>query len=95
MGTRMKKQIVRISPVQNAKLMAAFYLVISLPLVLAMGLSVPAEQKASFPAWLYIVLPVFYCVLGFVFTLIGAWVYNQIAARIGGFEFTTAEIGRD
>jgi hypothetical protein len=32
---------------------------------------------------------------GFVFTLFGAWVYNVIAARIGGFEFTTAEVGKD
>lgn len=28
-------------------------------------------------------------------TLVGAWVYNLVAAQVGGFEFTTVEIGGD
>jgi len=40
-------------------------------------------------------MPLLYTLFGFVFTLVGAWVYNLIAARIGGFEFTTAEAGRN
>jgi hypothetical protein len=28
----------------------------------------------------------------FVFTLIGAWIYNLVAGMVGGFEFTTAEV---
>jgi hypothetical protein len=37
-------------------------------------------------------MPVLYLVIGFIFTLIGSWVYNLVAGQVGGFEFTTAEV---
>jgi len=37
-------------------------------------------------------MPILYAFFGIVFTLIGAWIYNPIAAHIGGFGFTTAEV---
>lgn len=40
-------------------------------------------------------MPVLYTVLGFVFTLVGAWVYNLVASYVGGFEFTTLEVAGD
>jgi len=91
----MKKQIIKVSLVQNAKLMAALYLVLSIPLVLLMMLAASFDPNGGFPMWMLIVLPVMYCAMGFVFTLFGAWVYNLVAARVGGFEFTTAEVSRD
>ena len=48
-----------------------------LALVLAIGL-----------VGLLLLTPVLYMVFGFVFTVIAAWIYNLVAARIGGFEFT-------
>ena len=42
--------------------------------------------------WLLIVMPVMYLVLGFIFTLVGAWVYNLVAGQVGGLEFTTVEV---
>jgi hypothetical protein len=36
-------------------------------------------------------MPVLYTVFGFVFTFLGAWIYNGIAGWIGGIEFTVAE----
>lgn len=87
----MKKQIIHVSVLQSAKVMAVLYLVISLPMVLLM--SIPAMSAGqSFPIWMLIAMPVMYTVIGFIFTLLGAWVYNLVAARIGGFEFTTKEV---
>jgi hypothetical protein len=37
-----------------------------------------------------VVLPLFYGCLGFVTTLIGAWLYNLVAGMIGGIRFEVA-----
>ncbi|WP_136219812.1 hypothetical protein [Massilia sp. Mn16-1_5] len=91
----MKKQIVRVSIMQNAKLMAALYFVISIPLVAMMAIPVLMTEGAGGSLLAMILMPVLYTAFGFVFTLFGAWVYNVVAERVGGFEFTTVEIGRD
>ena len=90
----MKKQIVRVSLVQNAKLMAALYLVLGIPMMLLTVLPM-LMQGGPVSWWLLVLMPIAYCAFGFVFTLLGAWVYNLVAARVGGFEFTTAEIAKD
>ncbi len=36
--------------------------------------------------------PVLYLVLGFLSTLLGAWLYNRIAGVFGGIEFTTVDV---
>jgi len=88
----MKKQIKSVSLVQNAKVVAAIYLVISLPLLvimLAIG-GVANQVGMSMAAMCAFVAA--YAGSGFIFTLIGAGIYNLVAARVGGFEFTTAEV---
>jgi hypothetical protein len=90
-----KKQVVSVSILQNAKVMAALYLVISLPLTLFMSIPALLAQGAGVSIMAMLLMPLLYTAFGFVFTLVGAWVYNLIAARIGGFEFTTAEVGRN
>ncbi|OON61241.1 hypothetical protein B0920_20235 [Massilia sp. KIM] len=88
----MKKQVVHISAMQSAKVMAAIYLVLSIPFGLLMAVPMlMGEQPMSI--LVLVLMPILYCVIGFVFTLVGAWIYNLVAARIGGFEFTTAEVG--
>ena len=32
-----------------------------------------------------------YTAMGFIFSFLGAWIYNGIAGLIGGIEFTLAE----
>ena len=86
----MKKQIIRVSPFQNAKVMAVLYLVLSIPFALMMMLM--PTGAGMMPWWFLILMPVLYLVLGFIFTLIGSWVYNLVAGQVGGFEFTTAEV---
>jgi hypothetical protein len=33
-----------------------------------------------------VLLPIFYGVMGFVLTLVGAWLYNVVAGAVGGIE---------
>ena len=93
----MKKQIVRVSVLQSVKVAAALYLVISIPMCLLM--LIPAMLGhggvAGYSIAMLIVMPVMYTVFGFIFTLIGAWVYNLVASHVGGFEFTTVEVAGD
>jgi hypothetical protein len=94
---KMKKQIVRVSILQSAKVAAALYLVISIPMCLLM--LIPAMWGgggvAGVSVVMLIVMPLLYTAFGFVFTLIGAWVYNLVASHVGGFEFTTVEVAGD
>jgi hypothetical protein len=86
----MKTQIVNISKLQTSKVMAVLYLVISIPLLLislAPSLYLHAPIQWGMLWW----MPVMYTVFGFVFTFLGAWIYNGIAGWIGGIEFTVSE----
>lgn len=88
----MKTQVVRVALLQNAKMMAALYFVMAFPLALIMALSMLWTKGAAASVAVAVLAPLLYCACGFVFTLFGAWVYNLVAARVGGFQFTTAEI---
>lgn len=88
----MKKQVVSVSLLQNAKLMAALYFVISIPFTLLMIIPAVMGQGAGLSLMMLVLMPLLYTLMGFVFTLIGAWVYNLVASLVGGFEFTTAEV---
>ena len=87
----MKKQIIRFSPFQNAKVLAVLYFVISIPFALLMML-MPTPPGAGWMRMFYIAMPIVYLVVGFIFALIGCWVYNLVAPYVGGFEFTSTEV---
>jgi hypothetical protein len=90
----MKKQILNITPLQTAKVMAALWFVISLPFILFMVMAMmamPDSTRAVFSGMM-LFMPLMYAISGFIFTLIGAWVYNFLAKRIGGIEYTTLEV---
>jgi len=89
----MKKQIVQVSILQSAKVMAALYFVISIPFALLMMIPAMLSPTPSIGIGMLIMMPIFYTIFGFLFSLLGAWIYNLVAARIGGFEFQTAEVG--
>ena len=91
-GIVLKKQIVRISSLQTAKVFALLYFVISIPLVVIMAIAAmvsPAPHEP--PVFFLILLPFCYLIFGFIFTIIGAWVYNLIARWVGGIEYTSVE----
>ncbi|KQX96961.1 MULTISPECIES: hypothetical protein [Massilia] len=89
----MKKQIVQVSVVQSAKVMAAVYLITAIPVVVLAGLFMSSFMPAGAGIAMLIMMPVAYAVGAFIGAAFGAWIYNLVAARIGGFEFTTAEVG--
>jgi hypothetical protein len=91
----MKKQITRISPLQTSKVFAGLYFVMTIPFILLfamMLMSAPANARPPFFSFFILGLPFIYAIVGFIFTLIGAWAYNFIAKYIGGIEYTTLEI---
>ena len=89
----MTKQLLTVSPHQAAKVVALLWLAFTLPFVLLMGLVFSfsdAPQKP--PIGFLALMPLFYALFGYLFTLLGAWLYNLIAKRFGGIEFTTVEV---
>jgi hypothetical protein len=89
----MKKQISRVSLVQNGKLMAAIYFVLSIPFLLIMTLISVYSGGEHMSVPLIVGAALGYAASGFLGAVFGGWIYNLVAARIGGFEFTTVEVG--
>jgi hypothetical protein len=89
--------IKRVGPVSCAKLVGAIYAVIGLCFGAVMslvavlgGMAGASGESAAFGAVFgvaaIIVIPLLYGGLGFVTTLIGAWLYNVFAGMVGGVE---------
>lgn len=87
----MKKQIIRVSPVQTAKISAVLYFLLSIPMVAIMALSfIFSPAPGAGPGLGFLILfPVLYLVFGFIFTVIAAWIYNLAAGWVGGVEYTS------
>ena len=89
----MKKQIINVSVLQAAKVCAALYFVVSVIMIAIVALFSSLVGGAMHMPMMYLLIaPVIYLVLGFIFTAIGAAIYNMVASVIGGFEFTTKEV---
>ena len=88
----------RVGPLSFAKLMGALYVLVGLLfgaivslISVVGGALVPGDEAGGMTGMLFgaaaiIVLPIFYGVLGFVFSLIGAALYNAVASIVGGVE---------
>ena len=100
-GVDMKRTIKRIAPLQAGKMMGVLYAcmgLIFLPIFMlaaAAGVfaqhtqgaqAAPAAAVAGIMFGMGIFMPVIYGVMGFVFGVIGAAIYNLIARWIGGIE---------
>jgi hypothetical protein len=93
----MKKQIIRFSVLQNAKVVAVLYLLLSV-LFVACAL-IPVLMTGQVPAGMslgmFVLMPLLYALFGFIFTVIGAWIYNFVARMVGGLEFATVEVNHN
>jgi hypothetical protein len=47
--------------------------------------------NASFPANMFIIMPIFYFIFGYIFIALGAWLYNKVSKYTGGIEIETTE----
>ena len=89
----MKTQLVNISVVQSSKFVATLYLILTIPVILFLAAAaLSSGQGVGTALFMLAVLPGAYAVLAFVGTALTAWLYNVVAKRVGGIEFTTAEI---
>jgi len=61
--------------------------------VLNMPLGVDANGKPieAPPAWLALLFPIGYLVMGYAMTAIGCWLYNGMFKYIGGIEYETRD----
>lgn len=88
----------RVGPLSAAKLAGVVYALggllagglISLVSIVGAGIGL-SQGDGQFPGMLFgagaiIILPVCYGALGFITTLIGAWLYNVVAGMVGGVE---------
>ena len=88
----MQKQITRISPFQSAKVVACLYFVITIPFIVLFAIASmfsPGQQR--FGIFFMILAPFLYALVGFVFCIVGAWIYNIVAGLVGGIEYTSTE----
>jgi hypothetical protein len=90
----MKKQITNISPIQTAKVFAVLSMIATIPFWLLMLVPMMAMPRPTPPFFsgMFLLMPIFYAVFGFIFTAVGAWLYNLMFKYIGGVEFSSAEI---
>ena len=79
----------RIAPLSAAKIAALIYLLCSFPFAIVFWFVAPANSPfggigAIGGALMVIILPIIYGGVGFVMTLLGAWLYNVMAGFVGG-----------
>jgi hypothetical protein len=83
----MKKRIKNVTPLQLGKMLATLYAVLAVVLIPFMLIGVMFSKQPKMPGIiLAIILPMIYIALGFLFGVIGAFVYNLCAKWIGGVE---------
>ena len=71
--------------------MAVTSLIFLLPMFLAMSFSMPhVDQQGNhidFPRFIFLLMPFFYLVFGYISVAIGCTIYNFLVKYIGGIEF--------
>lgn len=93
----MKKQITRIAPHQSAKVIAILYVIASLPFALIgiIGMIFGSSSQTNFPFVFFMLAPVIYGVIGYLFFALFCWLYNIVANQVGGIEFSVKELPDD
>jgi len=86
----MKQQVSRFSPHQNGKvfgvLMGLGSLVFILPFTALMMAFTPAGAGAQ-PVAMFLMMPVFYLIFGYLSVLVGCALYNFMFKYLGGIEY--------
>jgi hypothetical protein len=89
----MKQRITRVDPLQVAKVLGVLYVVIGfiilVPVFMFINKAAPQEAQGlgfGLGMGFTLVMPVIYGIFGFIFTLIGAALYNFVAGMVGGIE---------
>jgi hypothetical protein len=91
----MKKQIKKLSPHQNGKVIGILMAVSFLPIFIVMAIIMSQfgpqidqhGNPVQFPYFMFIIMPIFYLIFGYIFVAIGCVIYNYFFKFIGGLEF--------
>ena len=83
----MRRQITKISILQSSKIVTILYVIFGLIYVpIGIAMIVFASDEVRMMGFIYLGMPLVMAVFGFVFFVIGAWLYNVLAGLVGGFE---------
>lgn len=97
----MKKQIRRLSPHQNAKVIAVLLAIsiipIFIPIAIIMSFTMPEFDQygnpVSFSTMAFWLMPIFYLVFGYISIALGCLIYNFLFKFVGGIEVEMIDKG--
>jgi len=83
----MKKQLIRISILQSSKIMTALYVLMGfIYTLIGIPMIIFGSNQLRIIGIIYLLGPIIAGVLGFIFFVIFAAIYNVLATWLGGFE---------
>jgi hypothetical protein len=89
----MKKQVIAISILQSSKIATALYVLMGfIYTLIGIPMVIFGSSQVQMIGAIYLFMPVIMGIIGFVFFVIFALVYNLLAKRLGGFEFEFKDI---
>jgi hypothetical protein len=89
----MKKQMIRISILQSSKIMTAMYVLMGfIYSIIAIPMIVFGNSQVRIIGLVYLFMPVLMGILGFVFFVIFAAIYNLLASWLGGVEIEVKNV---
>lgn len=89
----MKKQIASISILQSSKIMTALYVLMGfIYTLIGIPILIFGHGPMRFIGLLYLLGPLWMGVIGFIFFVIFAAIYNALAKVVGGFEFEVKNV---
>ena len=89
----MRRQITRISVGQTSKVIASLYFVVAVVIAVIYFVAVSATGTNTLSPMLILLFPFIYGVMIWLVFACMLWVYNMVAARIGGVEFESMDVG--
>lgn len=92
----MKVQIKNFSTHQTAKvfaiLMAVASLLFMIPFILISIFANTHTVNSSAFSLIFIMMPLFQGIFGYIMMRFGMWIYNKLTSRVGGIEFEFEEV---
>ena len=83
----MKKQLIRISILQSSKVLTALYVLMGfIYTLIGIPMIIFCPKPLKIIGVIYLFMPIIAGILGFVFFVIFAALYNLLAKLLGGFE---------
>ena len=89
----MRRQITRISVGQTSKVIASLYFVVAVVIAVIYFVAVSATGTKTFSPVLILLFPIIYGIMIWLVFALMLSVYNMVAARIGGVEFESVDVG--